>query len=491
MESGDGLNVIGVTVPGIPMVIIGRNERIAWGVTSLEFDVEDCYLERIDMRTGMYLSKGRPVQARQEREEIKVKNGRGETFVNWVTGHGPVLTVGRNANVAIRWTGADAGITAFPLNQLDRARNWSEFRAALANFPGPPQNFVYADVDGNIGYQVAGRLPIRRGFSGDVPLDGASGNQEWDGYVPFEELPSAYNPASGMIVTANQNPFPSGYPYTVSGYFHPSYRARQIQDLLGRQPGGWKAGGMLTIQKDVYSAFHYFLAQQIVAACERRAVKTSPVSDAAAVLKEWNGQMELDSAGAMITDLVYDALRRALADVASKAGALYSPPIAYQVVENLLRQRPAGWVDDWDRLLVESLTDAIEHGRRMAGPDVRRWNYGEYHRVALFHPVFGSLPVVGRRSWLIFRNPFNVGVVPMSGAVTTVKQTTARLGPSMRMVVDLGAPQQSLLNLTIGESGMFTSSHYSDQWPSYYVGTSFPLEFPKTKAEDTLTLEPR
>ena len=220
-----GLNVTGVSLPGVPAIIAGHNDRIAWGVTNLGFDVEDLYLEKIDPASGRYWFRGQQEQARLEREVIPVKGAKPSEFTQWVTRHGPVMLHEGNRHYALRWAAAEPGSFQFPFLDLNRARNWEEFTAALARFPGPGQNFVYADVDGNIGYHATGLLPVRRGYDGSVPADGSSGEFEWDGFIRFEDLPAFYNPPGGRIVTANQNPFPPDYKYPVSGGFAPQYRS--------------------------------------------------------------------------------------------------------------------------------------------------------------------------------------------------------------------------------------------------------------------------
>ena len=198
-----GLNVEGVSLPGVPAVIVGHNDRIAWGVTNLGFDVQDLYIEKLDRNTGRYLYQGQNMQAQLERETIPVKGGKPVEFSQWVTRHGPVIAQDGDRTLALRWTAAEPGSFQFPFLDLNRAANWQQFTAALARFPGPGQNFVYADVDGNIGYHATGRCPIRAGYDGSVPVDGSSGQYEWTGFIPFEELPSFYNPPRGLIVTAS------------------------------------------------------------------------------------------------------------------------------------------------------------------------------------------------------------------------------------------------------------------------------------------------
>ncbi len=482
LKSAEGLNVSGVSLPGMPGVIVGHNERIAWGVTNLHYDVQDLYQERIDQVSGRYEFRGQVEQARIETDLIRVK-GRGSIEVrNWVTRHGPLVIAGEKETLALRWTAAEPGFFQFPFLDINRAKNWEEFTAALARFPGPGQNFVYADTGGNIGYHAAGRLPIRKGYNGDVPADGASGDFEWQGFIPFEQLPSAYNPAGGMIVTANQNPFPAGYPYPVNGNFAPPYRSTQIRALLSAKKG-WRAEDMLDVARDVYSQFSHFLAQAIVSAYEKRNASNPALTEAVQLLRQWNGQMAKDQAAPLLVTLSFQHLRKAVAESASRGSPVaYENPASTAVVEKLLRERPAGWLRDYDEALVRAFSDAVEEGSRIQGRDVKRWRYGNYIELTIPHPVGRLLPWIGKY--------FGIGPVTQSGSQTTVKQTTRRLGPSMRMAVDLGDLENSLLNVATGQSGQILSSHYKDQWPGHYAGTSQPMPFGRITAKNTLRFVP-
>ncbi len=315
-----GLNVTGVTLPGVPAVIIGHNENIAWGITNLGFDVQDLYRENIDPQTGRYVFRGHVEQARLERDAIAMKGAKPIETVTWVTRHGPIFLGDENQQYSLRWAAADPGSFQFPFLEINRARDWEEFTAAIARFPGPGQNFVYADTAGNIGYHAAGRNPIRpQGCGGDVPADGATGECEWDGNIPFEELPSFYNPAHGAVVTANQNPFPEDYKYPVNGHFSPPYRAAQIRTLLDRR-AKWEPQQMLEVQKDVYSGFSQFLAQQVVAAWDARKATNPALKEAVDLLRSWNGQMEKGTAAPMVVTLVFQQLRKTAAERASPGG---------------------------------------------------------------------------------------------------------------------------------------------------------------------------
>ena len=464
-----GLDVSGVALPGAPGIIIGHNRRIAWGITNLGYDAQDLYIEQIDERTGRYVYQGQPQQAREEREIIRVK-GRNPTELRvWVTRHGPLFVQEGGARMAMRWVASEPGALQYPILDIDRAANWTEFNAALKRYPGPGSNFVYADVDGNIGYHAAGFLPVRRGFSGSVPLDGASGKFEWDGFIPYEELPAVWNPPSGIIATANQNPFPTNYAFNVDGNFAPPYRARQIRDLLSARQG-WRAGEMITVQKDVYSAFEKFMAGQMVAAYDKRQAHVPDLEGGIELLRKWDGQMDKDAAAPLLADLLFHYFRTAVAERASPGnGAAWDIQISSAVVETLLRQRPAGWFRDYDETLMRAFVDALGEGRRMQGPDVKKWRWGNYLNVNVDNPVVHRVPYIGKY--------FDIVGTPMSGSGTSVKQTSKKLGPSMRMTADLADWNRSLMNVQIGQSGQVLSSHYRDEWLDWYYARTEPMEW--------------
>ena len=484
-----GLDVAGVTVPGLMGIVVGHNQHIAWGITNLQFDVQDLYIEHIDERTGRYLYQGHLEQAHEEREIIQVKGQRSVEASTWVTRHGPIFLVEGNARMALRWTAAEPGLTQVPLLDIDRAENWQQFTTALSRWVGPGANFIYADRDGNIGYHAAGVLPKRRGYSGDVPVDGSTGDADWDGFIPFDQLPSFYNPASGIIASANQNPFPANYPYPVNGNFAAPPRIDRIRQLLTAH-NGWKAGDMLAVQGDIVSLFNKFLAQQTVQAVDRRNAHNVALDPAVALLRSWDGRMDKDQGAPFLISLVYQHVRSAVAEAASPGkGQVYEFAMGPAAIEQLLRDRPAGWFDDYDTMLLRAFMDAVDEGKRIAGRDVSRWRYGNYWRVEIdnpiVHPALERIPVIGKM--LDF---FEIGPLPMSGSSTTPKQTTRTLGPSMRMTADLADWNNSTLNIVTGESGQPFSSHYKDQWDAYYNLRSYPMQYGSVTAKQTLEFRP-
>ena len=481
------LNVIGASIPGVPGIIVGHNEKIAWGMVNLHYDVLDLYSEKL-IGQNAYEFRGKQLPLRTETELIRVKGARTFELLQQSTVHGPIVLNEPNRQYSMRWMAGEQPSFRLSFLQINQAVNWTDFESALRDYTGPGMNFIYADTGGNIGFQVAGMLPVRRSFDGSIPVDGPSGENEWEGIIPFEDLPQAFNPESGMIVSSNQNPFPDDTPYHVNGNFAPYYRSHQIEMRLGSKKG-WKPEEMLGIQTDVYSSFSHFLGQQAVAAVEKRQATNPALQDAVRLLKEWDGQMMEGKPAPLIVTFLFQHLRKAVAERASPGkGTGYEFQIAPAVMEHLLRERPSEWFPDWDQLLIRVFVDAIEEGQRIQGPNVNKWDYGRYTEMAIVHPVLSRIPMLNR---LGFVNDFiNTSTTPMRGSSTTVKQTSRRLGPSMRFVADLSEWDNSLENITIGQSGQLLSPHYKDQWESYLAGRSFLLPFQNLKGGDILVLSP-
>lgn len=464
-----GLNAAGVSIPGLPAVIIGHNDHIAWGSTNLHFDVQDLYSEPPNALIA------------REQELVRVRGAKDIAVPVLLTRHGPIVVSENKQFLASRWTVADPGFYQFPMVELNRASSWQEFRNALRRYPGPPQNFIYADQAGNIGYQAAGILPIRDGFDGDVPVEGPSGQLEWKGTIPFDDLPSAWNPQQGWIVSANQNPFPSGYKYPVNGYFAPHYRANQIRDRLVKREK-WDAIEMVSVQRDVYSPASNFLSRELTRVGASKGSKNPLLAEANTLLKSWNGQMEAGSPAAAIVTLAFQHLRKAIVERAAPAkGSLYDTSIGTAVVERLLRERPKDWFQDYDDLILRAYVDAVDEGNRMLGRDLSRWRYGKLNEIKLSNPVLGDLRWIGRYATL--------GPVQLSGSGSTIQQIGKRVGPSMRMVADLSDWDQSTLTTTTGQSGQMFSGNYRDRWKTFLDGGAIPWRFTKATG-DQLVLKP-
>lgn len=485
MKGPEG-EVTGFTLPGVPSVVIGHNARIAWGITNSGFDVQDLYVESLSEDGRFSRTANQVLPVREIVEWIAVKGRSPVRYVTRVTAHGPLVST--KPAVALRWTATEPGAFQFPFLKLMKAGTWDEFRNALRDFSGPSQNFAYADIDGNIGYQLTGWLPIRNGFCGDRLLNGSTGQQEWQGYIPFEELPSVYNPPSGRIVTANQDPFPTDYKYTVCGSFASLARYQQIQTRLQAKPG-FQPVDMLQVQTDVYSRLAQFVLQQVTQGYVRSNRHASFYDEAARLAEDFNGQMEVNSAGAALAVESFNLLRERLGNAAGpNLGAKFSTfQLSPAVVEEMLRERPQGWFANWDEMLDGVFRQACDEIAKDQGRDTRQWKWGWRNAVNVPHPV---LSVADKFGW--FSGRLNIGPDPMSGWTQTVKQVrNSALGPSMRFVADLGDWENSLANITIGQSGHVASRHYRDQWDLYYSGRSLPMRFRKVRASETLEVEPR
>lgn len=483
------LDCIGASLPGSPGIIIGHNQRIAWSMTNLHFDVQD-----------LYFNDNRIVA--QQRETIKVK-GRPDFIATLpVTPHGPIVERA-GQSYSMNWTAFGAQY-AFPFLDLNRAKDWQSFRAALSRFPGPSHNFIYADVDGNIGYQAAGRMPNRKTAFSSLPLDATKPENDWNGLIPFEDLPSSFNPPSGLVVTANQNPFPANYKYNVAGSFTPPYRQRQIETRLKSQ-AKWKPEAMTSIQMDVYSAFHHFLAQQLAKAAEKRNAGREEFEEARQILAAWNGQMEIGQAAPLITVLAYDHLSQAFFKRAAGANANPIGQFAPAVIEKLLRERPKDWFSDYDQVLVESLLAALEEGSKKHGRNPRLWDYGRHSLIYIANPVLSQAVNVGRfltkpgakyTGFLeglripLIDNYVQTGPHPHSGGTLTIKQVTPTLGQAFRFIADTANWDNSTLTLTLGQSGHAFAKHSRDYWDNYYNGGAVPLHFKTYKAETTMRVQP-
>ena len=295
-------------------------------------------------------------------------------------------------------------------------------------------------------------------------------------------MPQAFNPKSGLIVTPIRIRS-RGFPYHVNGTFSASYRSRQILNMLTASGNKLGPDDGLRIQKDVYCGFCQYLARQLVAVYDKRGATNPRFSDAVAILRTWDGQMDRESAAPFIVTLAYQYIRKAIAERAAPgSGDLYDIQMTTAVVERILKERPADWIGNYDELLLRCFSDGMEEGQRIQGTDPKRWKWGKYMYLELQNPVAGKLPWIG--GW------FNLGPVPLSGGSTTVKQTTRRLGPSERMNVSLGDWDDSLLNLPLGQSGNGASSHYRDEWDAYYAARSFPMQFGHVDAKSTVTFVP-
>jgi penicillin amidase len=463
-----GFDVAGVTLPGLPFVIVGHNQRIAWGFTNLGPDVEDIFIENFNAG-GEYQTPAGWKQPESRREVIHVK-GQPDIALNVLsTRHGPIVTElvpGERRKLALEAVFYRVGVE-FPFEELNRAGNWQEFRHALEHFSIPSQNAVYADVDGHIGYQSTGVIPLRRSGDGALPVSGADDRHEWTGYIPYNQMPSVYDPPTGILATANGRIAPDRYPYSISTEWGPPYRTQRLYSVLG-SGNKFSVSDMLALQTDIYSDFDKFCAEQFVAAVDHSQTASKRAHEAAEIMRSWDGRLTTDSAAATITLKSERKLRELLLGPYADDYLWQSSAVAW---ENLLSQRPKYWLPAGFRSYDELLTAAVEQVVTASDAPSRlaSWERGRAFPLEIQHPVFSKIPIA---RW--FSGP---GIVKQSGDTWTVKQVGRSFGPSERMTVDFANLDQSTLNIVTGQSGQLFSRHYMDQWKAWYEGQTFTLPF--------------
>ena len=521
-------DVGGFSFSGLPGIVIGHNQRVAWGFTNLTTDVTDLYVERIE--GDAYWRDGALVPLEETTETIAVAGGDDIELTIRSTVHGPIISgltddftaiadapdpalraegtapapPGSDAAeyaVSLRWTALDPGTTATAIFALSTAQDFDDFRAAAALFDVPAQNLIYADVDGNIGYQTPGRLPIRGAGDGWMPQPGWDSGYDWTGYIPFEELPVAYNPASGYIVTANNAIVTDDYEYFLSRDWDQGYRAARIAHLIERRA----AAAPLTAQdlRDIQMDGEMWIGKQLVSAMGDVEVDGTGPRTAVELLRTWDAQNDKTSAAAAYANVLWSRLvqnlfaERAVPLPTDGQGRLFT------VVGDLLED-PSDplWrndridVDGMPQMLARSAEEAYDELAALQGTDTARWNWGDLHAITLRSGTFGSSGIAPIEAL------FNRGPYPVGGGASVVDATGWTIGesyatttvPSMRMVVDLDDLDASTWIHLTGASGHAYHEHYVDQTEDWASGVQRPWAFTpaavERSARDTLILAP-
>ena len=491
-------NVAGVTLPGMPYVIVGHNQRIAWGFTNVGPTVTDAYIENVNAQ-GAYQTPQGWLEPEHRTEIIHIKGMPDVTIDVKITRHGPIITdlvPGETRPLALRWTLYDG--LRMPFFDVNSAQNWEDFQHAFSQLDAPGQNVVYADVDGNIGYQTTGKVPIRAAGDGSLPVSGADNAHEWTGFIPFEKLPNIYNPASGIIATANGRITPDDYPHSISMEWEAPWRQARIYHVLesGRQ---FSAADMLALQTDVHSEADLFAAERFVYAVDHAAKPSVRAKQAADLMRNWDGRMLASSAAPTVTELSIRELRRLLLepklgtapedsttpnsttpdpkkpDAKKTEGSLNWQTYSWEQrsiwLENILIHHPKRWLPEnypnYEELSTAAVEAAVSDAN--APKDLASWHWGSFNAVEIQHPVLGKIPIIQR--WA------GPGVQVQSGSGYTVKAVTRHHGPSERFTANLADLDRSTLNIVTGQAGNFLSPYYMDQWNAWYDGTTFTLAF--------------
>jgi penicillin amidase len=497
--SAPGLRVAGVTAPGLPGVVIGHNDRIAWGFTNVGPDVQDLYIEKFDpANPRRYLTPQGWRDAEVRHEEIKVRKGftSSETdivpFDVTITRHGPIILEKDSKRYALRWTALDPKANNADSTYLvAHARNWKEFTAALRSFTAPTQNIVYADVDGHIGYYAAGVIPIRKSGDGSVPYDGSTDGGEWTSYIPTEKLPHLFDPPAGIIVTANQRIAGTDYPYFLTHSWAQPYRAHRIFDLLNQKPK-LTTDDFRRIQGDVYSIGLSSFARD--SAKILKPVLTpddQKLRDTITAFESWNGEVKADSGVAPLAFQMRAAFRTRILTAALGADLLkiYLWPNFETTLDRIMSEQPKDWLPkefgSYAELMRACYADARQTLTKNLGADESKWRWGEMVKVRFSH-LLAAVPFVGLQ--------FTIPPFPQNGVGSLAPTVNVGSNVSMRFIADPSDWDKTLHGITLGESGIPSNPHWKDQLEDWRNVT--PRAFPFTKAavesatKDLLILEP-
>jgi penicillin amidase len=485
-----GMNVKGFTLPGAPLVVIGHNDRIAWGFTNNGADVLDLYAETFNPgNPDEYRVKGKWKKADVYDEVIHVKGAADEHMRLVVTRHGPVVEHDGEKFYAMRWTALEPGGLSHSYNWMSRAQNWKEFLEVMKDVYGPAQNAVYADVDGNIGYVVAARVPIRKKGHGEEPVPGDTDDYEWTGYIPFEQMPRSFNPPSGLIVTANARVVGPDYKPYLTDHWEEPYRTARIFDLL-HDKHDLRPEDMLRVQTDIYSYPHVFLAEQLVAAAKSAPPQDARAAKLIAQSKDWNGNADASSNIVSFLDATrHEALRLVLEAHLGDDAEFYDwRSMAF--LQRILTERPTRWLSadfkSYDQLLTTAADRAVkklEEQTKSSNPE--DWEWKRFDALEMLHPI-------GRAGLL--RKLLSITDQPQSGTQWSPRAATEHHGPAMRFVANLADWDQSILLIPGGQSGQPGSEHYTDQFHYWLEGK--PIYSPYSDAAEakakkhTLILKP-
>jgi penicillin amidase len=498
------LNVTGVVVPGEPFIVAGHNEKIAWGMTNLMVDDIDLFAEKINPENeNQYLFNGVWKDMVVKKEIIKIKGGKQDSVIIRYTHRGPIISGFRDvkdASLSMRWSGYDNSDEINSVCMLNRAAGWNDFRSALTSFRSVSQNFVYADVEGNIGLNTGGGIAIRKG-NGSIIRNGETDEFDWKGYVPFEQLPSSFNPEKGYVSSANNKTVTDGYPYYISSDFALPYRINRIRQMLDEKEvfsiEDFKR--MILDQHSDYAA----LLTPFILKLKERSKELTPVETAALkTLSDWDYEMNANMTAPSIFEFFRISFaKNLLADeLGDLYGSLYGTARDYYIYR-ILKTGPDGWVDDintpqkenLDDIILKSFKDCISVLSQQYSEDESKWIWGNIHTITIEHPL-GTVKILDR----IFR--LNSKKFAVGGSNHTVSPYSyapgfkVNHGASERHIFNTADWDESFTVVPTGVSGIPASEFYLSQTQSYIEGKFYKDAFSenavKAAAKYKLVLKP-
>jgi penicillin amidase len=479
--------VTGFSFASVPGVIVGHTDRIAWGFTNVGPDVVDLYIEKINPdNPNQYEVNGQWVDMDITTEEIKVSGGEPVALTIRRTRHGPLITdvygpledftqqpgieLPEQYAIAMRWTALEPNRLIGAVLGYNKAQNWEEFRQAARDFVVPAQNTVYADVDGNIGYQTPGWIPMRNpGHDGRLPVPGWTDEFEWQGYIPFEELPNTFNPPEGYVATANNAVVGPDYPYSISYYWAYGYRARRIVEMIEGAPGPVTAEYIQKMHGDNAN----LSAETLVPVLLQVPLSDINLENARTLLRSWDYQDHMDSAASALYNVFWEQLLAQTfhddlpEDFWPEGGGRW-----FEVMRNLVPQPDSAWWDDQntpeveirDQIFTRAFAAAVAELESAQGKNPERWNWGDLHTVTFENQSLGQSGIAPIDA-LFNRGPFRTSggseIVNATGW-DAVKPYQVESIPSQRMIVDLSDLSKSLAIHPTGQSGHAYHRHYID-----------------------------
>lgn len=483
-----GLALRGATVPGLPIVLLGQNDQIAWGFTTTGSDVEDLFVETVDPKNpDRYLTPEGPEPFKTRTEIIHVKSAPDETITVRSTRHGPLLSdidpelaalAGKGKVMALAFTALDThDTTSEALMRLDRAKDWSQFQDALKLYQAPPQNIVYADRAGNIGFIVPGLAPIRKKGEGLLPSDGASGDYDWAGYVPFDAMPKLYNPPAGYIFNANNAVVGDDFKYFLGKDWEEPYRARRLQELFD-QTSSYDLDTSAAMQADHIS----LAARQLLPFILRQQPKDKRLTDAITMLRGWDGMMDQSRPEPLVFEAWLFEMHKWLAAKTGDAMEEEGPFDAMALAE-ILSHDPA-WcraaphsAPDCNSVIQDALRAALAFLSDRHGSDMRGWRWGSEHQARLDHKFYSHIPLLRLIADLHAASSGDFYTLDRGGgSADDAAHPFARThGGGYRAIYDLDDPKRSRFMIASGESGHIFSPHYRDLFALWNKVDYIPL----------------
>ena len=493
-------NFGGYGLYGFPLPVLGHNEHIAWGFTNVMADDMDFYVEKLNEDLTEYYLDGKWIPLTIKKETMKLRSGEEKEIIIKSTHRGPIVSgihpdaKNNNRAISFRWTEFDAFDETTAMFGMAKAKNWEEFSEASRTFGAPGQNLTYADTQGNIGWRPGVKIPIREGAEALLPFDGTTSKHDWQGYVPFEEMPFLFNPEKGYISNGNNKTIDSSYPHYISRYWADPSRATQIQKRL-ESLEKVNIKDMAEIQNDITSPF----AQEYLKVFTKMYRKESSAEGDRihALLKDWDGKEAIESQAALAFHLLYlatveslfeDELRLLGKD--SMKTLLSLRYIKSLAVRKAFEEKSSLWIDNVDTTKEETLEDIVNQSFKQAGENLatlKEKTWGSVHTLTVKHRLDED-PLV--KKWI----NFSVGPFPMAGSDKTPRAASYKerspfevvAGASMRRIIDLSNLDNGLSVLPTGQSGLFGSKHYDDQSSLYNSDNYKPFQF----HEETIKNDP-